>query len=59
MKNICFIANYSKTYLFHAIAEELQEKQVGIYWICTNRELYKFLRTHYKQQQILLINIHN
>ncbi|MEM1318606.1 MAG: hypothetical protein AAGG75_00050 [Bacteroidota bacterium] len=55
-KNSCFIANFSKTYFFHAIAQKLQERGRQIYWITTNRRLYDFLCEHYDKKVILLIN---
>ncbi|MEO1623882.1 MAG: hypothetical protein AAFV25_01900 [Bacteroidota bacterium] len=57
MQNICFVANYSKTYLFHAIAQVLADEQVQVSWICTNRGLYDFLSEQYPAEALLLINL--
>jgi len=54
--SICFIANFSKTYLFHAIAQSLKADGVKINWICTNIKLFHFLKENYPLEQILYIN---
>ena len=54
---ICFLANFSKTYFFHAIASELSKQHdVQVFWITTNRGLFDFLVNHYPTEQALLIN---
>lgn len=56
--NICFVANYSKTYLFHEISKQLQEQHgVSVFWIVVNKKLNQFLLTHYEQNQILYLPI--
>ena len=57
--SICFIANYSKTYLFHEIAQSLIEKGEKICWITVNLELYDFLCKEYGKEKVLLINRDN
>ncbi len=54
--NICFVANFNKTYLFDAIASRLRRQGCNIYWITVNRKLYEFLKGRYQENNILLIN---
>lgn len=54
--NICFVANFSKTFLFHEIAQKLSAAHVGIFWIVTKKDQYTFLKSHYRDQQILYLN---
>lgn len=54
--SICFITNFSKTYFFHAIAEELKKNRAECHWICCNQKLYQFLLKHYPKSNILYIN---
>lgn len=56
---ICFIANYSKTYLFHEIAQSLIQKGENICWITVNTKLYDFLCKEYGEEKVLLINRDN
>ena len=55
MKNICFIANYTKTYFFDALADNLMGKGITIYWIAVNKENYNFLKSKYSKDQILYL----
>lgn len=56
--NICFVANYSKTYLFHEISKQLHEKHnINVFWIVVNKKLNQFLLSHYEQNQILYLPI--
>lgn len=43
MANICFIANFDKTYFFSEIAKKLKNNGHQIYWVSTNSKLSKFL----------------
>jgi len=54
--NICFIANYSFTYLFHHIAETLAQENIKTHWIVNNRNLYDFLKSSYEESSILYIS---
>ena len=54
--NICFVANFYKTYLFHAIADKLQVKGVKVYWIVTKLDQYNFLKENYHTENVLYIN---
>lgn len=56
MKNICFIANYDKTYFFDRIAKELEKENINIYWIVVNDGLNTYLEKDYKKENILYIN---
>ncbi len=53
---VCFIANFSKTYFFHAIAKQLQKRGINIVWLVNNEKLYDFLKEHYLSKNILYIN---
>lgn len=54
--NICFIANYYKTYFFHEIAVQLQAKEVDVCWIVVNRKLRDFLVERYGAEAVLYIS---
>lgn len=54
--NICFVGNFYKTALFHAIAQKLQKDGVGIYWVVTKKDQYDFLNTCYNSASILYVN---
>ncbi|MEM9820733.1 MAG: hypothetical protein AAF985_06660 [Bacteroidota bacterium] len=54
--SICFIANFSKTYFFHAIAQELINHKLDIYWVCSNQKLNDFLLAHYPTSNIFYFN---
>jgi hypothetical protein len=54
--NICFVANYSKTYFFHAIAQQLQQQGYNIFWVVVGRKLYEYLLKSYHENQILYLN---
>lgn len=55
--NICILSNFTKTYLFHAVSQELAKANIRTYWIATNRPLYQFLKTEYGEERVLLINL--
>ncbi len=55
--NICFVSNFTKTYLFHEVGKKLAENGVGVYWIAVNKDYYNFLLQHYPAQNILYINL--
>ncbi|MFK7775923.1 MAG: hypothetical protein AB8F94_27615 [Saprospiraceae bacterium] len=59
INSICFIANYSKTYLFHEIAQSLIQKGEKVCWITVNTTLYNFLCKEYGKEKVLLINRDN
>ncbi len=54
--NVCFIANYSFTYLFHHIAETLAQENIKTHWIVNNKNLYDFLKSNYDESSILYIS---
>ncbi|MEM6894845.1 MAG: hypothetical protein AAF554_14220 [Bacteroidota bacterium] len=56
MKSICFVTNYKKTFFFDAIAKELENRDVEVYWIVLNKKLYDYLLPTYSQEKLLLIN---
>jgi hypothetical protein len=54
--NICFVGNFYKTALFHAIAQKLQNEGGEVYWIVCKKDQYEFLNTCYDSTRILYIN---
>ena len=54
--NICFLANYTKTYFFDSIAKELQKHGFTVSWIVVNKKLFDYLRERYKGDDLLFIN---
>lgn len=54
--NICFIANFNKTFFFDSIAVCLRNHGINIFWITTHRNQYKFLVEKYSEDCVLLIN---
>lgn len=56
MTTICFIANFNKTYFFHAIAQKLKQQSVNICWITVSSKLYKYLKKNYDTDSVLLVN---
>lgn len=57
--NICFVANYSYTYLFHAVAQELSKRNFRVFWIANNQNLRDFLLENYPEEQVLYISKKN
>ena len=54
--NVCFISNYSKTWLFDGIAQLLQSSGYGIFWITVNERIYEELAKRYQPSTILHID---
>ncbi|RMG84293.1 MAG: hypothetical protein D6714_08250 [Bacteroidetes bacterium] len=54
--NICFIANYSYTYLYHELAKSLRDAGIQVFWIANNRKLYNFLTARYDPESVLFIS---
>jgi len=56
--NICFVANYSKTYLFIEIAKELIKEGYNIFWIVNTGKLYSLIRSSLgsNKEDILILN---
>lgn len=56
--NICFIANYTKTFFFHEIAQNIisKDKKSKIYWIVVNKDNYAFLKEHYGEDSLLYLS---
>jgi hypothetical protein len=55
-KNICFVDNFQKTFIFEAIISNLQAKNINIYWIVTKNSKYSYLCNKFSPNNILLIN---
>lgn len=53
---VCFVANYSKTEFFGAIARELIRSGIGICWISVNERLHHWLRERFGSAHLLLID---
>lgn len=57
MKNVCFVANYNKTYFFDAVAQcMLTNNDVNIYWIAVNEKIYSYLVKKYGANSVLKIS---
>ena len=54
--NICFLSNYTKTYLFDAVAADLVKRGFKTYWIAVNQKLNDFLVEKHGSDRVLLIN---
>lgn len=53
---VCFIANFSKTYFFDAIAKELEKANFEVVWIVVNERLRDFLYENYSEESVLYLN---
>ena len=56
MKSICFIANFYKTPTFQAIADNLKNEGVSVFWMVPNRKQYVELSKIYGSENVLLID---
>lgn len=54
--NICFVANYTYTFLFHELAEKLKAENLDTYWIVNNQKLRDFLLERYAEEKVLYIS---
>jgi hypothetical protein len=54
--NICFVANFSYTFLFHELAEKLKKENLNTFWIVNNQKLYDYLKERYDDEKILYIS---
>lgn len=55
MKNICFVSNFEKTYIFKKITDSLSE-EYQVFWICVSSKYYEFLKSEgVKSENILFI----
>lgn len=54
--NVCFVANFYKTFLFHELAKKLQKSNIQVKWIVTKKEQHQFLCEHYGDKNVLYIN---
>lgn len=55
--NICFVANYRVTYLFHLLSKELEQENINIFWITVNEGIHRFLAQQYGEKNVLLIDL--
>jgi len=57
MKNICFVSNFEKTYVFNEVAKELeQQHNVKVFWVVVNEKYKTFLEANYAKDHILYIH---
>lgn len=42
MKNICFVSNFEKTFIFKEITDNLSD-EFQVFWICVSKKYYQFL----------------
>lgn len=55
--NICFVSNFTKTYVFNAVAKKLNEKyHCNIFWIVVNQKYKSYLEQDYDPNNILYIH---
>jgi len=53
--NICFVANYTKTFTFHEVARRLEQQGYRVYWIVVNRRIRDFLAERYDPARLLYL----
>jgi len=54
---VCFISNFTKTYVFNAVAKTLKEKYgYDIFWIVVNQKYKEYLEEEYDAGKILYIH---
>jgi capsule polysaccharide modification protein KpsS len=55
--HICFVSNFTKTYVFNAVAKALKEKYgYTVFWIVVNQKYKAYLEETYPKDQILYIH---
>lgn len=54
--SLCFVANYTKTFYFHAIAQQLLADGFSVSWIVVNDKLRDFLHDHYDNEKVLYLS---
>jgi hypothetical protein len=56
-KNICFVANFEKTFVFDKVADQLSltDANIQIFWIVVNSKLYSYLKAKNKIANILYL----
>mgnify|MGYP000462589811 CR=1 FL=1 len=54
--NICFVANFYKTYFFENIAKELEGKGYHIYWVCFDQKMYSYLLSTVDADNVLFLS---
>lgn len=55
-KVVCFVANYSLTYFFDAVARGLQSRGIAVCWIVVNRKLRDSLTAGYGSDAVLYLS---
>ncbi|MBW1293900.1 hypothetical protein [Aquimarina litoralis] len=57
MKNICFVSNFEKTYVFDGVARILKDQhQIKVFWIVVNSKYLKYLSEKNDLDEILYIH---
>lgn len=54
-KNICFVANFYKTYFFHEIAKVLESEGINTYWIIPKLSQHTYLSKYFSNDRLLSI----
>jgi hypothetical protein len=54
-KTVCFVANYTKTYLFDAVAKVLGAQGITVCWIAVNRKIRDYLTAQYGADAVLYL----
>ncbi len=54
--NVCFVANFWKTYFFHEIALQLKKNGIKVCWIVPKESQVGYLSEHYAPEMILGIS---
>jgi hypothetical protein len=52
--NICFVANYNKTYFFNEVAKRISSKS-DVYWIAVNKKIAEYLIALYGEPNVLYL----
>lgn len=56
-QSVCFISNYSKTYLAHEIAKRLKrDLDIKVVWLSVNEQLNNFLLNEYNADEVLYLS---
>jgi hypothetical protein len=58
-KNICFVANFEKTFVFDKVLDQLAltDTNIQVFWIVVNSKLYSYLKKKNKTVNILYLPI--
>jgi len=55
--NICFVSNFTKTYVFNAVARKLEkDHNCKVFWIAVNQKYKDYLEKEYDPKRVLYIH---